>query len=877
MNDRPPSAMRAAWLIARLSLRPWLNLLQGAQIFRAVRGPESGRIGTVPKSSSSGDVRKILLPFLLALIFLSIFFTEFAGLATLSASSEESAGKIMVSPSTYSRLEAYQQQFRMAGISTVQAVRLFNEEAFDIFLDELFSYEAVDRPFVERDETISASEMQRVFREKGLYGFAADKAGNLTSFPSWPSEEGAKSVFTRALAVTLLAWVLILAALPLGIGNKDLGQVESSFEWLYTFPAPARALFASKLLGYSFFNGTAPLLLFPYFWLVFVIGGFGYASAILLGLASTIYVATLAGSIVLVAELALRKFLSLSTLKNIQASCTILGTAALFLLLLMIAKPVADLLMRYAKALPEPIVWNPFSLPLLLAVPGAQAAQLRLTGLAMIAGPMVVALSALYACDWLTRDGLLTAGGPYQGSRGAKPSFSRGASLGGIAAHEMTLLRRDRNLLAQVFVVPLFLPVFYLVFNSRFFSTVMSNFRGAAVMAFAVAAYSYLGSAGLLLSREKKTLWYLLSFPRSLTSILLQKTGVWAAVGLLLGGGTLALLVHLNNHMRLSWGLGLMALYGIVLFAFIAAALGIVTTDLLKTGPQVQMNLGGAYSYMLLAWIYGATFYVASIWERSGQLVLCTLLTVALWQKVDDACPFLLDPDELPPRRINLADGLIAVFAFGAVQSLMATILEYRSSLSQSAQTTVAYIFAGLIVASVTLWVLWAQSATDLWRTLGLDFWSEDHPRLPLKRYATGAVILGLAAVLGVVAYNCALTLLPQLQWEQWGHDEALKSFLAGADGSWWVWVLFIVAAPPVEEFIFRGLVFQGMRRVAGPALAILGSAALFALLHPPVAVIPVFGLGIATAISFEKSRILWAPIITHAVYNTCVLILSRL
>jgi ABC-2 type transport system permease protein len=67
------------------------------------------------------------------------------------------------------------------------------------------------------------------------------------------------------------------------------------------------------------------------------------------------------------------------------------------------------------------------------------------------------------------------------------------------------------------------------------------------------------------------------------------------------------------------------------------------------------------------------------------------------------------------------------------------------------------------------------------------------------------------------------------------------------------------------------------MRRVAGPALAILGSAALFALLHPPVAVIPVFGLGIATAISFEKSRILWAPIITHAVYNTCVLILSRL
>jgi membrane protease YdiL (CAAX protease family)/transcriptional regulator with XRE-family HTH domain len=877
MNGRPPSAMRAAWLIALLSLRPWLNLLQGVRISRVVQGAETARFGTIPKSSSSGDFRKILLPFVLLLLFLSIFFMEFAGLATLSASSEELAGKIMVSPRTYSRLEATQQQFWMAGISTVQAVRLFNEEALDIFLDELFSYEAVDRPFVERDETISASEMQQAFREKGLYRFAADKAGNLNSLPSWPSEEGANSVFARSLAVTLLAWVLILVALPLGLGSKNLGQVDSSFEWLYTFPAPARALFASKLLGYSFFNGSAPLLLFPYFWLVFVVGGSGYGSAIPLGLASAIYLATLAGSIVLVAELALRKFLSLSTLKNIRASCTIFGTAAFFLFILMTAKPVADLLVRHVKALPGAVIWNPFSLPLLLAAPGAQAGQLRLTGLAMVAGLIVAPLLALYASDWLTRDGLVTAGGPYQGSRGGKSSVSRGAWLGGIAAHEITLLRRDRNLLAQACLLPLFLPVFYLVFNSRFFSTVMGSVRGAAVMAFAVAAYSYLGSAGLLLSREKKTLWYLLSFPRSLTSILLQKTQVWAAVGLLLGGGTLALLVHLNNHMRLSWGAGLMALYGIVLFAFIAAALGIVTTDLLKPGPQVQMNLGGSYSYMLLAWIYGATFYVNSIWEQSGQLVLCTLLTVALWQKVDDTCPFLLDPDKLPPRRINLADGMIAAFALGAVQSLMAIVLEYGSSLSPSAQTTVAYILAGLIVAIVALLVFWAQGVTDLWRTLGLDFWNQEHLRLPLRRYATGAVILGLAAASGGLAYDRVLTLLPQLQWKQWGHDEALKTFLAGASGSWWVWVLFVLAAPPVEEFIFRGLVFQGMRRVTGPALAILGSAALFALLHPPVAVIPVFGLGIAAAISFERSQVLWAPIITHAVYNTCVLILSRL
>jgi membrane protease YdiL (CAAX protease family) len=89
--------------------------------------------------------------------------------------------------------------------------------------------------------------------------------------------------------------------------------------------------------------------------------------------------------------------------------------------------------------------------------------------------------------------------------------------------------------------------------------------------------------------------------------------------------------------------------------------------------------------------------------------------------------------------------------------------------------------------------------------------------------------------------------------------------------------VLLIVAAPMLEEFLFRGLIFQGLRRTTGPVLAVLASAALFALVHPPIAVIQVFGLGIAGDISFNKSKFLLAPILTHAVYNGCVLFFNRL
>ena len=83
----------------------------------------------------------------------------------------------------------------------------------------------------------------------------------------------------------------------------------------------------------------------------------------------------------------------------------------------------------------------------------------------------------------------------------------------------------------------------------------------------------------------------------------------------------------------------------------------------------------------------------------------------------------------------------------------------------------------------------------------------------------------------------------------------------------------------PIFHEYLRGseiIRFSGLRRTAGPVLAVLGSAALFALVHPPISVVPVFGLGIAAAISFQQSGFLLAPILTHAVYNACVIFLNK-
>ena len=51
-----------------------------------------------------------------------------------------------------------------------------------------------------------------------------------------------------------------------------------------------------------------------------------------------------------------------------------------------------------------------------------------------------------------------------------------------------------------------------------------------------------------------------------------------------------------------------------------------------------------------------------------------------------------------------------------------------------------------------------------------------------------------------------------------------------------------------------------------------LASAAIFAIVHPPMSVIPVFIMGVCAAVIYERTKVLAAPMTVHAVYNAAVL-----
>jgi hypothetical protein len=86
-----------------------------------------------------------------------------------------------------------------------------------------------------------------------------------------------------------------------------------------------------------------------------------------------------------------------------------------------------------------------------------------------------------------------------------------------------------------------------------------------------------------------------------------------------------------------------------------------------------------------------------------------------------------------------------------------------------------------------------------------------------------------------------------------------------------WFRILAVFAAPPVEEFIFRGLLYKGLRRSMNAFRATVASALVFALVHPPVAFVPVFVLALFAATVYERSKLLWAPMAAHATYNALI------
>ena len=624
-----------------------------------------------------------------------------------------------------------------------------------------------------------------------------------------------------------------------------------------------RTLFGAQILGHSLIDpfawiGTIPLLLAVYhssgagWWIV--------APAAIWPIRSIL--STLMASMRVVSETGLRKRLSPARLKNLQALFTLVGIVLLFLLFAMArSQEVIRWIVSVADYRWPWLVWNTPS-----------RCRRRVFARPWVAVPWevisaaVIVPGSVWFCGFLVRDGLISSPAVYTGGRGGVAGL--GFLPGGIVGKDLRLLLRDRNFFVQTLVAPALIVCFQIVFNVGMAQSIGSNYHAAATFAFAVGAYAMISTGLNVLAVEGNSLWMLYGLPVTLPSVMLRKTMLWSVLGLCYAGVVLVICGwHIREFHSADLSDTTVALAGVVIYSFIASGMGMLATDPLEVEVKRRIRPGMIYLYMILAALFGYALYSTMIWPRLGQLVLSTLLAYALWQKVRDRSPFLLDAVSMPPPSVSLADGLVVALGFFVLQGLL--LIFFNSlHLPPGRIIVLAFTLAGALVVSLALLLFWRAGIVGVTTIIGL--------RGPRDGRRLRAIGIGLG--LGVCGAAIAFAYLKALQ-RYLGAGEARACaqeqdllYLRGV----WLPLLAVLAAPGFEEFIFRGLVFRGMRRTVPVRWAVVGSAAVFAICHPPPSVPPVFVMGVLAALGFEATGWIVTPICVHMAYNGLVLLSGK-
>jgi membrane protease YdiL (CAAX protease family) len=433
----------------------------------------------------------------------------------------------------------------------------------------------------------------------------------------------------------------------------------------------------------------------------------------------------------------------------------------------------------------------------------------------------------------------------------------KAALLPPVQRRELRLLGRDRTFMSQTLLLPPLVVGSQIYFNTNggnIFAGAIEHPANLAAIAFALAAYTLMLSAFQALNAEGQALWILYCVPQSLESVLRQKAKLWAVVACFYPLALFAVAAVLAGGVSLEFLTSVaVVLIGVPIFSVIATALGVRGCDPLAQEVQRRLRPTYTYLYALLASLYAYSIYASTLSQRVALMVLTALLAAALWQKARDQFDYLLDPSASPPTRVSVSDGLIAALIFFVTQGLVLIFLRVaKIDVAPAAGIWLAFCIAGAVTYGVMRLVYWRSRAAGVPRLLGPDM-----PRALLLGVAGG-----LAASCVGIAYlriAASMNLLPPMQ-------------LADRNMMLWLGSLAILAAPLFEEFIFRGLIFGGLRRTLRPSFAIVASAAIFAIVHPPLSVIPVFFLGVAAALVYERTKMLAAPMLVHAIYNAAVL-----
>jgi membrane protease YdiL (CAAX protease family) len=643
--------------------------------------------------------------------------------------------------------------------------------------------------------------------------------------------------------------------------RHKLGQVEWDIPWLLTFPIRTKAVYFAKLITLTCTSFTILILMTTVLSVIYWCRGFGLHSFWIAAYFSLIASLCISGIKTLI-ETFLMKFFKPGRLRNIQAVLTVISVSLMLGLFSVILTYNAAPVIRTAEKLPSEILYIPTSWPLLICLDQYPAAAVIGGGLI---GAAVFSILCVQAASWLIRKGAVTEGGPYTSRRTAKKSGSRRMLFRGVLGKDIRLLFQDRTFLVQTIIMPLlFFCYMALIHLDTLPKLANQNFNVIGSIAFGLGAYALLTGSIHVLRIEQNSLWLIFTFPHRIDRIFIKKALLWTAISLLYPLIFLLIMIPKLGFDLMAIPVLIFVVCGLITYSFIGAGLGILGTNVMEQDPAKRIHASYIYLFMLLAAGYGGALLIDSTWNHFVHLVFAATLAVAIWQKISDSIRYILDPTEKPVPRLGIATGIFAVFGFFIIQSLVYLIgsaaePHFRGIVG----ILISYIISGCTVVAFTSYHFWRKKVTNVLALTGI----RAHGKVlsvesSLKiGFAAGLITGGIGVLYIFILKNIRFL---NYYLEKAYNTNRFDDFESVAG----ILLLAVLAAPLFEEYIFRGLLFRSVQRSYPLRIAILSSAVLFAAVHPIISFIPVFILGISTAVVFNISGRLITPIVAHMVYN---------
>lgn len=675
-------------------------------------------------------------------------------------------------------------------------------------------------------------------------------------------------------SLVLIWWGVMLVFQGEGIELDLQRRRHPMWEWLFSHPVPAGAVFFAEMLS--------PIAANPIYWSAPLFVGFVYGfvydpllamlAILLIGVPITVAAACMGKAL----EIAVVLRFSPRSRGALVGLMGWLGYASMMLLFLglIVVPKIVNAVGRYLS------IFTVTPWPWLKLFLGARPDG-SFSFLAGMAACWIVAVATTGAAVWFSVWGAQQGLSGNFGQADSRPKAKKtGTTFGKEPLYRKELLwfTRDRSAIVQAILIPMTVASFQLF-----------NFRG--LLNDVQGAWNYLSGAAILfgtyflwvlgpksLASEGSALWIALTWPRGLESLLKAKAWLWSLISSCMVGLVLCYAAFLFPASM--WKI---ALVGVGWFFFsrsMAEKSVTLVTVTSQSGEPEKIPTGRRWAAQL-----GMLTFSIGVLTQQWQLAVIGIVysyitAAAMWQNFRARLPFLYDPwSEKLPRPPTLMHAMIAIsilvdasavltglFSLGGTEGIaIARAISYGICSVGVALSMTSFLGdRGVSVSDVLDWPA-AVAARGRWESWWHDQSEKAKLNLSLLLGAAAGLALGLFAhgYVAVLQHFPGTAEIIRKSQEQMASVPGIRISYA---------VMAIGFAPFAEEYLFRGLLFRALDREWGGWRAVIGSAAFFAIYHPPLSWLPVALLGAANALVFKKTGRLAPAVVLHMIYNAVVL-----